>query len=489
MQIFPTYQDIEKEFLDMVHHLPQAQAQALQDAAQATRLPFPPRRVNLGLTSRCNYNCPFCFNHASQHFDYVQGHFMDKGRLLELFEVLEGVLELGFEVMGETLLYPDILQIMELAATKVKKLALTSNGALLTPGMSASLCALPFAEIFISCEAADKETYERLRQGGCFKTFCQNVSALCSKANFPIKFNAIVFANNLESLLGLPRLAAQLGIHSIQFVPPNETPQARKLGFVRPAPQDLSRFIEQIQDKCKEFGIGCGFIWSLLSPQVIHLVPGQDLHQSCPLPFDSLSLDPWGRSNSCCYLEWFEQGNVFTQPPATVWNSAPLRMLRAMNITGLFPQVCQNYCNRRPSFREDWSKLLDKHKYLWPGYWQETSWETFFAQHQNFVLWPGGKVTRALLKKNFFPSDRLPLAIIDRKATKIQTDFDLPVLTPQNFSDLPAQAVLITSETFTAEILQQIMEIGKGWTIFFLTGKKLLVWNGPQPERNTGHAG
>ena len=317
LHVFPTEASLEEDLKRLSKTWDENE---IRYAVEMAYLPFPPKRLNIGITSRCNYNCPFCFNHASKKYDYVRPMSAETSLVRGLIEKFRGIDVLAFEVMGESLLHPHCLDLMEYATRYVRKIALTTNGSLLTKEVADRLSPLPMDEIFFSCDASDQKTYEQMRVNGSFADFVKNVSHLAEKTAFELNFNAIVFSMNLESLLGLPRLASDIGIHRIQFVPQNTTRHAMRMGFRPPPLKQLRDFLPRIMEQCDKHDVAYQFVWSLIPPELSNLVPAMDFAEPCMMPFDSMTVDPFGRINFCCYLEWFEGVNAMETDPEGLWN-------------------------------------------------------------------------------------------------------------------------------------------------------------------------
>jgi len=480
LQVFPSKESLER---DLQRLLKTYDKDELGCAIEMAYLPFPPRRFNIGITSQCNYNCPFCFNHASKKYDYVRPMTVDTGLLYALIKKIRGVEVLAFEVMGESLLHPQCLDLMEYATRYVHKIALTTNGSLLTKKVADRLLHLPMDEIFFSCDASDRETYERMRVNGSFSNFQKNVNYLSGKTDFKLNFNAIVFSMNMESLLGLPRLASDLGVQRIQFVPQNVTKQALSMGFQPSTLKQLREFLPQVIEQCDKYDVAYQFVWSLIPPELSDSVPSIDFTELCMMPFDSMTIDPFGRTNFCCYLEWFEDVNAFGTDPEDLWNCREARLLRAFNLIGLFPEACHQYCHRKDYYRKNWKELRQSISKTHHVNWREIRIEEFLDEAGSFVLWPAGKITRKLLKTEAFGGNqgtcRL-IGIIDRKAKELGSIQDIPVFFSNGILDMKPDSIVITSDTFTKEILAEALRMNHPCRIFHMNERgELFAWQDP----------
>ncbi len=475
--IFPTAAAFQKEF----EKLSEQERAELFRAAEAAFLPFPPKRLNIGITSRCNFNCPFCFNHVSDAFDYVRLENLDYESFCFLVRQFHRTEVIGFEVMGETLLHPRALDMMDYATRHIPKIALTTNGSLLSKRIADKIASLPMEEIFFSCDASDGDTYEQMRVNGSFSTFLRHISYLSGKTTARLNFNAIVFAHNLDSLLKLPKLASENGIGRIQFVPPNETPEARERGYHAPTLSSMRAFIPEIIEQCRQYGIEYQFVMALIPPGLAEDSLTVDFSEACMMPFDSMTVDPFGRINFCCYLEWITPYNAFQTSARELWNCWEVRLLRAGILTGLFPGVCRRYCHRRRGFRADWERLW---RMITPPHhinWRVIHKNELIAELGSFVLWPAGKVTKELLSSDRFWNNREGVhlkGVVDKNRPKDKGLSGIPVYRPHELPDLEPDAVVITSDTFTKEILMEAVELERPFKIFRVREDgTALVWH------------
>ena len=486
LHVFPTEASLEEDLKRLSKIWDENE---VRHAVETASLPFPPKRLNIGITSRCNYNCPFCFNHASKTYDYVRPMSAEVPLVRGLIEKFRGTDVLAFEVMGESLVHPQCLDMMEHATRYVNKIALTTNGSLLTKEVADRLSLLPVHEIFFSCDASDRKTYEQMRVNGSFDALLKNVSYLAEKTAFTLSFNAIVFSMNLESLLGLPKLASDIGIQRIQFVPQNTTRHALRMGFRPASLTQLRGFLPRLMEQCEKHDVAHQFVWSLIPPELSDLVPAGGFSEPCMMPFDSMTIDPFGRINFCCYLEWFEGADAMKTDPEGLWNCRGARLLRALNVMGLFPDICHRFCHRIDRYRENWRDLLSSIVKIHHVNWQEIDREAFFKEVDSFVLWPAGKMTRRLLHEGGLESHERTcdlMGIIDRKAEELKKIQDIPVSAPESVPDIRPEAILITSDTFTKEILTEALRIRHSCRIFHLNEEgRFFAW---QEGRVTPHS-
>lgn len=143
-----------------------------------------PQMVVCGMSFICNARCVHCPNAATNFSATLKG----KDRIMS-WEVFRKVADecakydhnlVRLSSAGEILTHPEAPEMIEylLSVKQDKNVALTTNGALLTPEKSLRLLRAGIRSIEVSMDASDKSTYEAIRVGLDFETTLANVRAL-----------------------------------------------------------------------------------------------------------------------------------------------------------------------------------------------------------------------------------------------------------------------------------------------------------------------
>lgn len=169
----------------------------------------------LGLTSRCNFDCPICYYHGKNGKD--PGQDMPLDLLKTILDGLPSLAGITIAAQGEPLLYPHFFEALQIIAQHTKGIGLVTNGSLLDAQTSARLNQFPIVNLTLSIDAADEKNYARFRAGGKLCNLKNNVSRLPSELLQTCMFHATVFQQNLKTLLDLPALAKELGIKVVSF--------------------------------------------------------------------------------------------------------------------------------------------------------------------------------------------------------------------------------------------------------------------------------
>ena len=122
----------------------------------AIRLPV--RRLHLELTNRCNFSCEFCPDRVMSRprgampLAMVEQILSQAGR--------EGLArQAHFHVMGEPLLYPDLVEAVRLSGRAGLEAWVTTNGSLLTPQLALELQTAGLRHLTISVQTPDHQSF------------------------------------------------------------------------------------------------------------------------------------------------------------------------------------------------------------------------------------------------------------------------------------------------------------------------------------------
>ena len=138
---------------------------------------YPPC-VQIEPTSVCNFRCVMCYQVDKSFSDKSNGHMgmMELDLYKKIIDELEGNVEaITLASRGEPLLHPQIKQILAYTGQKFLGFKLNTNASLLTEDMCHSLLQSGLKTLVFSIDAADKETYEKIRVNGKFDVIDRNV--------------------------------------------------------------------------------------------------------------------------------------------------------------------------------------------------------------------------------------------------------------------------------------------------------------------------
>ncbi|WP_214173295.1 radical SAM/SPASM domain-containing protein [Citrifermentans pelophilum] len=190
-----------------------------------------PLHIDLGITTGCNIDCSFCYGvlqgrtGASSRFD------MPKGPLLRfLREAKEaGVRSVLFDGQGENTLNSALYDAVACCGEIELSCALATNGTLLRRERMAELLA-PLTWLRINISAATPESYRRIHGAPLFDKVVENIRLAVETRNnnglaTTIGMQMVLTYDNLDDIVPLSKLGAELGVDYLVIKPCSDDPQ------------------------------------------------------------------------------------------------------------------------------------------------------------------------------------------------------------------------------------------------------------------------
>jgi len=306
------------------------------------RVPF---RVQIEATSKCNLRCPCCSHSREQ--DAGQ-HLLkeDFRRILDCLPwspkrvVLSGI--------GEPLMNPHFFSMVDILAERNIKCEFFTNGTLLTERMQKAILSRPNIDtIIISCDGAEKATFEALRVGANFESWKRSVREFVSAARrrqgpaMCLSLNIVVNKRNLNEVENIIRLAAELGFDSVGVLHPIPVddvaaalcPSATELSTVRQ--EDLFELAE---------GLGLKIIFFFHRAASL-----PELMPRCMQPWEYVFIRANGDITPCCAIFGSDKGavvgNIFQQQFNDIWHGERFREFRKTSVSGTnaLCRICPYY--------------------------------------------------------------------------------------------------------------------------------------------------
>lgn len=140
---------------------------------KTSRLPYLPVRLWVELTSLCNFRCVMCPNRELKKDSHGYMDFALYKKIVE--EAASFVFDINLAHRGESLLHPQIVEMIEYAKNKDIFLRLHTNGSLLSEELGRRLIHSGLDRLSFSFDGFDKKTYESIRAGGQFDKTVKNI--------------------------------------------------------------------------------------------------------------------------------------------------------------------------------------------------------------------------------------------------------------------------------------------------------------------------
>lgn len=317
-----------------------------------------PIDLDLDITNQCNLRCVMCpFSHPSYHTRKVRHISVEHFQRLadQLFHVLHN---LNLAYGTEPLLHPKITEIIKISTRyKIPWVTMNTNGILVSEDIARCMVDSGFKCVCFSVDAAEQESYERIRKGGDFQRLVKNIQRLrdikeSAKATYPeIHLSFVIMRSNIEELPAFVDLAHELGAQavdvthmvsykildndkqSVEGIKPlcNEMlTEARRradhLGITLMAPNNFA-----ISEEVNEGGGKKKGATEDRARQLFTLNVDKNWKEQyfCPFPWHFMAIDHNGKVYPCGW--WYdkeEMGNINEQDILTIWRGSRYRALR-----------------------------------------------------------------------------------------------------------------------------------------------------------------
>jgi len=283
-------------------------------------------------TSACNLQCCYCRASAKEtpHPDELTSEeakdFIDSVASLKPMIILSG---------GEPLLRPDIFQLAERATKLGMRVALATNGTLLTPQIVDMINEANISRVSVSMDGASSEVHDVSRGSGAFIKTLQGIEFLRGKV--PFQINMTITKSNVDQVGSMMDLAEDLGavaFHLFFLVP---TGRGQEDDLISPSEQDavLRWLVQDCKSRSIEVKVTCAPQYSRIMRVELSGEERQKmLGSACLAGTNFVFVSKTGDVCPCGYLP-VVAGNVREQSFVDIWNNSTIfKDLRDKNLQG-----------------------------------------------------------------------------------------------------------------------------------------------------------
>ena len=182
---------------------------------EVDHLPF---YYHVVLNMPCNQRCIMCVPNFQHRKDVLP--FED---FVAIFEQLRGVAEHITLIGGETLMYPQIEEVLELLAQQAIEVTTITNATMLTGNVVQRLLALHALDLRCSVDAATAATYREVRGTDTFERVAANLrsfaAAIRGRPHHRMVLNYVVMRRNLQDVVPFVAFARELDVALVAFQP------------------------------------------------------------------------------------------------------------------------------------------------------------------------------------------------------------------------------------------------------------------------------
>lgn len=278
-------------------------------ARRFQELPPFPIHVDYELISKCNYRCPMCPMSVSTE-PPTESLSISKVKELISEGATNGQMAMGFGGLWEPLIVPELPELVSHARSLgLVDIMLNSNGSLLTRDKASDLIESGLTRLMISLDAANDETYSKIRTGGDLSLVEENIR------------NFLIERKRKNSTLPLLRLSFLLTSLNQDELPKFLERWEREVDFF----------------SIQRFGRFEGLNNAYLFPRGFH----KEKAGICAQPFKRLLVRHNGDVLPCCDLSGMDMpvGNIYLKSLKDIWRGDKILSLRK-NLKKRIPKLC-----------------------------------------------------------------------------------------------------------------------------------------------------
>lgn len=294
-----------------------------------------PRLVFWETTTACNLKCIHC------RACPVDARPPDDLATDEAMALIDRIAEFAKPVLvlsgGEPLVRDDILDIAAYGVQKGLKLALATNGTLVTPLLADQIRDSGIQRVSISIDGPDASSHDAFRRvQGAFDAAWQGVENL-KRSGVPFQINTTVTKHNIEKIPDILRMAIDRGavaLHMFLLVPAGCGKEIADDEMIDP--QEYERVLNWFYDRSKDAGIQ---LKATCAPHYFRIMRQRARAEGIKITpethgFEAMTkgclagsavcfVSHAGEVYPCGYLP-VSAGNVRTQGFAEIWQDAPV---------------------------------------------------------------------------------------------------------------------------------------------------------------------
>jgi len=302
-----------------------------------------PSYLEVEVTTRCNLRCIIC-EHTYWREENRDMSFEEFKSIIDQFPKLKWI---GLTGIGESFLNKDFLKMLRYVKDKDIFVELYDNFFLIDRETARELIAMAIDKIYISLDAATKDTYEKIRVGSDFERVVRNLKNFFQakkemKAHFPeIAFHYIVNKLNLSEMpqyIELVRSIVGEESATVQFSRMLHAFKGTKDLFTE-VPAEI---VQATEKKAREFNLKV--VWSADTPQIKPPI-SKCTEWTMPFIFVNGDVIPCCAGNEAENRDFQKKtalGNIFKQDFKEIWRGERYKNLRKMLKKGNIPASCRN---------------------------------------------------------------------------------------------------------------------------------------------------
>jgi radical SAM protein with 4Fe4S-binding SPASM domain len=328
---------------------------------ESTTAPALPAELQVEVSGACNLRCRMCLVRYAPAVGKREGA-LSYEQFLSLVDGLPNLRKLTLQGLGEPLLSPHLLDMVEHAASRGVEVGFNTNGTLLSRQVAERLVEVGCGWLHVSLDGATAPTYEDVRHGtdfrphpGQFERVVSNLRVLREvrgSGTAPrVQVVFVAMRRNIEELPALVSLAGDIGVDSVWV-------QNLSHDFGDTDPDGAYRAIREYAEHEALFDSDLPAAQRLFDRAAARArAVGVDLRlpsleqrerddgvRGCDWPWDSAYVTHRGEVQPCCMVMGSERatmGRLDKESFERIWHAPPYRSFRAALLTDDPPDVCR----------------------------------------------------------------------------------------------------------------------------------------------------
>jgi len=181
----------------------------------------PPNFVQIESTTKCNMKCKQCIRGLGDNYD--MSFELYKSIVDQLNCTRFGTQHVDLTGVGEPLLNPYLISMVEYAKKKSFRVSFTSNFMLMNQSKAIDVINSGVDYLYISVDGANKDTYEKIRVGANYEELISNIEHFMevkrelNTIKPSLRFYVALQDDNVKEIQDIIELASRLGINLVNF--------------------------------------------------------------------------------------------------------------------------------------------------------------------------------------------------------------------------------------------------------------------------------
>ena len=295
--------------------------------------------AQIEITNACNLKCKMCAHSTHRWQSAMPPRMMSMAEFKAIIDQLPYITYALLNDVGEPLLNPELIAMIDYANGKGIKTGFFTNATLMTPDMSRRLItAEGLININASMDGGRPETFESIRIGASFTKICSHLQTFgelkkqMDKATPHLSVWMVATQETIEEIYELIRVLEDIGVThlNVKNIMENEETEGTRL------PSEDLRLLESYKETAARRNVVLSY----------DKMPAGN----CNRPDTRTCVDPWrmvyvnveGWINPCCYSFGDKDtyfGNILQDGLKNIWNLEAYRQFRRQ-LREKMPPVC-----------------------------------------------------------------------------------------------------------------------------------------------------